>query len=571
MNRLSAGGAACLATLVVGGCAATMSWFGDRGPRDSVRVVLQITVDQLRADLALGVRDRWSPGGFRWLYDKGAVFSNAHHAHANTETIVGHATLATGADPAVHGMIGNVWFDRGTDLLRTNVEDARFATIGDPTPSNADGGHPGQARSSRGRSPEALLAPTIADAIAAAGGGQAKVFAVSLKDRAAVPMAGRSGKALWWSDATGEFVSSTYYYPEARLPDWVQAWNRTKVADRLNGRSWKLLLDRDDYVTVHDDMPWEEPPVGMSRMFPHRLDRGMLGLGFYSAVGASPFGDDLLLQFTRELLTREDIGRDDVTDYLSVGFSSCDFIGHRFGPSSLEYEDAVVRIDRTIAALLRAADEVAGPGRTLVVLSSDHGIAEAPEALMAAGRDAGLVWLSAIERTEGVRQLNAKFGGRLVRSRWTPYVYLDVDALRAHGVDREDAARELAVEIQKAPGVEAAFTRGQIIDNKLPNTDVARAVRRNFHAERSGDIHVVPKEGWQIAYEGDSKVRFATGHGTPWRYDTWVPIVFAGPGVKRTVVKRRVETIDVAPTIAALLGVQTPSGATGKVLTEALR
>jgi len=543
--------------------------------RTGVRLVLQITVDQFRADLVLQTRDRWSRDGLRRLYDEGVVFSDAHHGHANTETIVGHATLATGADPSVHGMVGNVWFDRAKGGMHYNVEDPRFDIVGVDRAATGAAGHPEVTKEVHGRSPEEMLAPTIADSIAQAGGGQAKVFAVSLKDRAAVPMAGRSGKALWWSDATGEFISSTYYYPDRRLPAWAVAWNDTNAADRFDGRSWTLLLDPKSYrSSSRDDMPWEEPPAGMARTFPHRFERSTLADGFYAAVAASPFGDDVLLDFTRALVSAESIGHDDVTDYLSVAFSSCDYIGHRYGPSSLEYEDEILRMDRAIAALLRAADEAAGPGRTLVVLSSDHGVADAPQALAAAGRDAGKVVLSTIEADEAVTRLTAKFGGKLIRHRWPPYVYLDVDALRARGVNPELAARELAAEIAKAPGVEAVFTRGQILrtaDGKLPDTGVARAVRRSFHPARSGDIYVVPKPGWQIAYEGSSTVRYATGHGTPWRYDTFVPLVIAGPGVSHAVVSRRVEAIDVAPTIAALVGVESPSRSSGHVLAEALR
>jgi len=546
---------------------------GEASPaeRSPIRLVLQITLDQMRGDLLLATRDRWSRGGLRRLHDDGAVFADAHHGHANTETVVGHATLATGADPSVHGMVGNVWFDRAKGAMHYNTEDARFEAVGNDRVAVTAAGHPEVTDKARGRSPEAMLAPTIADSIAKAGEGKAKVFAVSLKDRGAVPMAGRSGKALWWSDASGEFISSTYYYPDGQLPRWADKWSRAQEADRLDGRSWNLLLEPDSYRAIaRDEMPWEEPPAGMGRSFPHRIDRSVLGDKFYSALEATPFGDQLLLDFTRDLLRGEDIGDDDVVDYLSVAFSSPDFIGHRYGPSSLEMEDEILRIDRAIAGLLNAVDEAAGEDHVLVVLSSDHGVAEAPEELVANGRDGGRVVLSQVEKSETVQRLTTRLGGKLIRRQWQPYVYLDDDALRARGVDPEAAARKLAAEYTKVQGVEAAFTRGQILDGDLPDTAVARAVRRNFHPTRSGDIHLVTAPGWQIAYEGPGAARYATGHGSPWPYDTFVPLVIAGPGVPSTTVARRVETIDIAPTIAALVGVPAPELATGKVLAEAL-
>jgi predicted AlkP superfamily pyrophosphatase or phosphodiesterase len=534
------------------------------------RLVVQVIIDQLRGDFAMLSRAHWGKGGFDLLYDDGAVFTDAHHAHANTETIVGHATLATGADPSVHGMIGNAWYDRAEQSLRYNIEDSRYEIVGDDGVASGGNGHPGVTKRARGRSPEALLAPTIADSIASEGKGAAKVFAVSLKDRAAVPMAGKAGKAFWWSDATGEFISSTYYYPERRLPAWVEAWNHRHLADTFDGKTWGLLLPPKSYRHLSEDgMPWEEPPAGMGSTFPHRFDRGALGAGYYSAVAASPFGDDILLDFTRTLLTTEELGRDDVIDYLSVSFSSNDFIGHRYGPSSLEIEDEILRVDRLLAALLAEIDRSVGLEHTLVAVSSDHGVAEAPEELEAAGRSAGRVLLSEVERSEAISNLTQKVGGKLVRNRWPPYVYLDTDALRRHGVDPDVAAADLATELARMPGIEAAFSRAQILGNRLPNTEVARAVRRNFHLARSGDVHVVPRPGWQLAYEGETSSRYATGHGTPWRYDSWVPVIFFGPGVEDEMVGKRVETVDVVPTLATLAGVPIPALATGKVLKEA--
>jgi len=537
------------------------------------RLVLQITVDQLRGDLALRGRDRWGKGGFRRLYERGAVFSDAHHGHANTETIVGHATLATGADPSVHGMVGNVWFDRKSGELHYNIEDSRYNLVGSEVlgSGGASAGHAEVAKAVRGRSPAAILAPSIADSIAEAGGGKAKIFAVSLKDRAAVPMAGRTGRALWWSDASGDFISSTFYYPRSQLPAWARHWNDARSVDHIDGRAWTLLLEPPTYrYAARDDAPWEIPPPGMERTFPHRFDRARLGEGFYAAVEASPFGDELLVDFVRALLRAEDLGHDEVVDYLSVALSATDFIGHRYGPDSLEIEDAVLRLDRQVEALLDAVDDAAGHGRTLVVLSSDHGVAQPPAQLIGQGKSAGRVVLSAIEKSAGMQKVAKKFGGLYIRQQWPPYIYLDNDAIARKKLDLETVARALAAEIARAEGVEAAWTRGQIMSGELPDTDAARAVRRSFHPDRSGDIHVVPRPGWQIAFEIPSASQFATGHGTPWRYDTFVPLIFQGPGVARVEVGRRVEAIDVAPTIAALLGIAAPARASGQVLVEAV-
>lgn len=560
---------ACVAaTLVAFAVAVFASAALAGGSVPAPRLVLQVTVDQLRADLPLRCRGHWGEGGFRRFYDEGVVFTDAHFGHANTETVVGHATLATGADPSVHGMVGNAWFDRESRAMQQNVDDPRHDQVGDAAPPPPE---PGAVKKSRGRSPAAMLAPAVADSFARGEGhAGAKVFSVSMKDRAAVPMGGRTAKSFWWSDATGEFVSSTYYYPARRLPAWARDWNGRHEADRMSGREWTLLLPPSTYrFADKDDMPWESPPPGIGRTFPHRYDRGALKAGYYAALAASPFGDELVAGFVRALLQAEDVGRDDVVDYVSVSLSSSDYIGHRFGPDSLEMEDQVLRVDRVLAQLMKAADEAAGPGRTLFVLSADHGVAEPVEERLAEGHDAGKVVLSQLLAGDGVRELEKRFGGPFVSQAWPPYVYLDDDALRRRGIEPEKAARALAAEIAKAPGVDAVFTRGQVEHGELPRTEVARAVRRGFHPGRSGDLHVVAKPGWQIAHEGPNTLPYATGHGTPWDYDSSVPLVFAGAGLPAKVVGRRVDLTDVAPTIAALAGVPAPARATGRPLPEA--
>ncbi len=530
-----------------------------------IRLVLQITVDQLRGDQPLRYRDRWSADGFARLYTRGAVFSDAHHGHANTETIVGHATLATGADPSVHGMIGNAWFDRATDSLRYNIEDAAFPIVGNDEGPVTKGALAKSSKSS-GRSPAAMLAPTIADSIALAGNGRAKVFAVSIKDRGAVPMAGRAGKALWWSNASGEFISSTWYYPDGRLPAWARAANARREADAVAGRAWTLLLDPSTYRAAHDDAPWEVPFAGMTRTFPHVFDREALGASYYTAVSASPFGDEMLLGFARDLLAAENLGRDDVVDYLSVSFSSNDLVGHRYGPSSLESEDEILRLDRTIGALMRAADEAAGEGHVLVVLSSDHGVAEAPAERLEHGLDAGRVSMKAFESSAAAQAIVSRHGGSLFLKDWPPYVYLDREALEDRGLDPERAARELAAELRKVDGIAAAFTRDEIEGGRLPDTDLARSVARTWHSARSGDLYVVPEPGWQISLEADAATKGASSHGSPWRYDTFVPLIFEGPGVPAVTIPRRVETTAAAPTIAALLRIPPPARSTARPL-----
>ena len=275
------------------------------------------------------------------------MYTNAHHGHANTETIVGHSSLATGAHPSVHGMTGNVWFDAETGELAYNIEDPKAPIL--PSRANILAGtqvDPTQkAARTDGRSPRALLVPTLSDAMTVHSTGKAKIFGVSGKDRSAVAMAGHTGKAFWMSTDTGDFVSSEYYYPE--YPTWVRNWNRERKAEKLGGTEWTLLLEPEAYVLGHqDDRPYEMDLKGYGRVFPHRFAPAGDQL-LPTQVLVSPKGDELLLDFAKTLILAEAIGQDEITDYLSVSFSGVDAVNHFFGPSSLENEDTVLHLDRT--------------------------------------------------------------------------------------------------------------------------------------------------------------------------------------------------------------------------------
>jgi predicted AlkP superfamily pyrophosphatase or phosphodiesterase len=353
--------------------------FADSSSESRVTLVLQITIDGLRADLLNRYGDRFAEGGFRYLLDKGVVYANAHYQHANTETIVGHTTLATGAFPSEHGMIGNVWFDREAGELAYNIEDPESPII--PTRDTETKGEqvdPAQKLSrTQGRSPVTILAATLSDGLAAFYGGRSKIFAVSGKDRGAVPMAGHAGKAFWFSTDTGDFVTSTYYYDA--YPDWVRDWNAQRNAESYAGSSWTLLNGAATYLLGHqDDRAYEVDLKGYGRVFPHpygEQDDKLL----YTRLLASPVGDQLVLDFSKALVRHEQLGRDAFPDYLSISFSSLDAVNHFFGPSSLENEDVIVQLDRTLADLFAFIEKTVGLKNTLIVLSADHGMAEMPE------------------------------------------------------------------------------------------------------------------------------------------------------------------------------------------------
>jgi predicted AlkP superfamily pyrophosphatase or phosphodiesterase len=537
---------------------------------DKPKLILQITVDQLRGDLPTRYYDRLGKGGLRYLLDKGVVYNNAHHAHANTETIVGHVTLATGAHPSEHGMIGNIWFDRSTGVTTYNIEDANYKllTEGAAVDASTEIDPTQKAASSDGRSPASILTTTFSDELSSLTAGKAKVFGISVKDRGAVSMAGHSGKAFWFSKSTSEFVTSSYYYK--KYPQWVVDWNAKKLPAQYSGKAWELMHPIDTYLFGdRDNQEWEFDLGGYGRTFPHQFSTTD-NKYFSTYLTVSPAGDELTLEFAKAAINAEQIGSDDITDFLGVSFSATDYIGHFFGTSSLESEDNILRFDRTLANLFAFIDEKIGLDHTLIVLSADHGAPEAPGYLKSMGIPTGYVSPDTWDKKPAIDRIKRKFGikGKLIEGYDHPYIYLSNEVIGNSKIDLLALEKAIVDELVRFPGVSTAVSsialaRGVVADNYL-----TRAMTNNYHPKRSGNVYVVFDPGWFINdLDGLSA---AVVHGSPWPYDTFVPIIFAGHNIKPQTVSRRVHTVDVALTLANIVGAKPPSGASGEVLLEVL-
>jgi predicted AlkP superfamily pyrophosphatase or phosphodiesterase len=547
--------------------------------RAQPRLILQITVDALRGDLLNRYNKVLGEGGFRYLLENGIYYNNAHYQHANTETIVGHTSLATGTVPAAHGMVANVWFDREQDRLVYNIEDANYHLLSadadvdkkteiDPTQ---------KAAKVDGRSPDNIITSTLSDEMAIHFAGRSKIFAVSVKDRGAVSLAGHAGKAFWFSKASGEFVTSNYYYES--YPGWVTEWNAQKPAMAFAGKSWQLLREPSDYLFAEaDDREYETDVAGFGRIFPHPY--GKAGDKYFTTrLTLSPAGDALTLDFARTLLDKEKLGQHEVPDYLAISFSSTDYVGHIFGASSLESEDNIAQLDRTLADLFAYVDKKVGLKNTLIVLSADHGQPEVPGHLHERGiSNARYFDVESLDKTSAIATIKKQLGlevssekmldEKLIEAYFHPYIYLNHDLINKKGLGQAAIEKTLIDELLKFDGIAYAISSTALRNNDLPDNAMIRSIKRNYHPKRSGDIYVVFEP--DIFINDFDGLTVASTHGSPWRYDTYVPVIFTGTGLSAATVNRAVTPYDIAPTIAAYLKIKPPSGSIGTPLLEVL-
>jgi hypothetical protein len=498
-----------------------------------IRLVLLIVVDQFRYDYLTRFRTEYT-AGIKRLLSEGAVFTDANLEHYPTVTAVGHATMLSGATPSVSGIIGNDWFDRETGASVASVADPTVKPVGSATGSAA--------------SPRRLLVSTVGDELKMAsleprGALDApRVFGVSLKDRSAILSVGRSADgAYWWDAKSGRFVTSTYYVPDT--PHWLGTFNDRNPADVHAGAAWTVL----------------SAPSTPLRQLPAER-----GTALYDAVSGSPYGNELVLDFAGALLERERLGRRNATDLLAVSFSSNDAVGHTYGPYSPQVRDLAIRTDRTIGRLLNQIDKSIGLTHTLVAFTTDHGVAPVPEGLHERGLPGGRITTK--ELVGPIEQaLAAKYGeGKWVQATAGSSPYLDYGLIDKYQLDAAEVRRSAAAAAARVPHVARVYTRDQLLRGDVPNDRIGSRVLRGFNAQRSGDLEIILEPYWMRQAQG-------TTHGTPYSYDAHIPLVLMGRRISPGEYSSHVALNDLAPTLATLLGIETPAGSAGRVLTEALR
>lgn len=490
------------------------------------KLIVAIITDQFRLDYFYRFRDQYT-GGLARLASQGAFFTNAHYEHFPTVTAIGHSTFMSGATPSVSGIVGNEWYDRQLRKQVTSVSDDATKLLG---------------AAGAGSSPSKLLVSTIGDELKMSGR-PSKAIGVSIKDRSAILPVGRMADGAYWFDnKTGNFVSSTYYFPE--LPAWVKQFNDSRFVDRYAGKEWSVI-----------DNPKAAPLATM----PAKAEET-----YWAQMQRTPFGNEIVEEMAERAVDAESLGADDATDLLAVSFSSNDYVGHEVGPDHPKVRDISIRTDRVLAKLFVFLEKKVGMANVMVVFSADHGVAPLPEKMIERKMPGGrLTEEDMLARVQA--HLTEEYGtGDWIVGRSGPSAYLNHALIASKSLDLAHVRAEVAAMLRKEPHIFRVYTPDQLASGQTLEDLIDTRVRHGYFGPRASDIFIIPEPYYLFEKSG-------TSHGTPFNYDTHVPLVLMGPGIKPGKYHRRAAVNDIAPTLATLLEIETPSGSMGRVLDEALR
>jgi len=512
------------------------------------KLVVGIVVDQMRWDYLYRYYDRYSTGGFKRLLNEGFSCENTFIPYTPTVTACGHSTIYTGAPPAISGISGNVWWDKEQMRLVYCTEDTTVNTVGSTTALGK-------------MSPKNMLVTSICDELRLATNFRSKVIGIAIKDRGGILPAGHSANAAYWYDnTTGDWISSTYYMNE--LPGWVKDFNKQKVVDKYYQQGWNLLYAPDTYVqSTADEKIYEGKPLG--NKFPYDLKKFVAKN--YGILPVTPYGNTFTADFAKAAIAGEKLGDDNITDFLTISFSSPDYIGHTFGPNSLEAEDGFLRLDKELAGLLDLLDTKVGKGQYTVFLSADHGVIQVPEFLQENKLPAGRAYMNSLKDKLN-HALKEKYNmDNIIVSDDNYQVHLNHPKLDSAKTNKKEVIQWIVDRLSADSNIFRAFALADLNTVPLP-ARIREMINNGYNPRRNGDIQI-------LLYPQHIEGYSATGttHGVWNPYDSHIPLLWFGWGIKQGKTNKETYMTDIAPTIAAMLRIQMPSGCTGHVIEEVMK
>jgi predicted AlkP superfamily pyrophosphatase or phosphodiesterase len=523
--------------------------FAEAQSLERPKLVIGIVVDQMRWDYLYRYYDRYTEnGGFKRMLHNGFSCENTLIPYTPTVTGCGHASIYTGSVPALNGIVGNFWFDKELNRSVYCTEDKTVKTVGSSTEAGF-------------MSPANMFTTSVCDELRLATNFRSKVIGVALKDRGSILPAGHSANGAYWYDSkTGDWITSTYYIKE--LPKWVSDFNAKKLVDQYYQQDWNTLYPINTYVQSSTDEKIHESKVFGSTKFPHELKQHK-GKN-YGILPVTPYGNTLTIEFAKAALLAEQLGTDHITDFLAVSFSSPDYVGHSFGPNSVEAEDVYLRFDKELGEFFDFLDAKVGKNEYLVFLSADHGAAHVPQFLKENKIPAGSFSHSTIDTLNA--SLQKQFGkAKLISDMHNYQLYLNKQQIGSSNLNEEDVKNYIIKEVTRYKGVARAFDIEDLSRTTL-NAKVKDMLANGYFPDRCGDIQLILQAQW---IEGFGST--GTTHGLWNPYDAHIPLVWYGWGIKAGKTNRETYMTDIAPTISAMLRIQMPSGNVGKVIEEAIK
>ena len=521
-------------------------------PYKQPKLVVGIVVDQMRYDYLTRFWNEFGDGGFKRLVNEGFLSKNHHYNYIPTVTAPGHTSIYTGTTPAVHGILGNNWYDKFTKQRVYCADDTDYPDFG--------------TEGTGGKAPTRLLSTTITDQLRLHYQFNSKVIGVAIKDRGAIFPVGHTANAAYWFEggSTGNWITSSYYVD--RMPDWVNEFNSSSKVEAYK-KTWNTLNPIDEYEESGSDTNnYEELFVGeKDSRFPHQIGKYWIENDEFDVLSETPYGNSITTDFSIEAIIQEQLGIDEIPDFISISYSSTDKIGHRYGVNSIEVQDTYLRLDFELERLLNFLDKNIGSGEYTLFLTADHAAMHVPSYLKDSKIPAGHIEGSVIAQ-ELFKEIEGRFGMNIIEAINYNEIFLDKVAL--HDLEkkgmRPSQVRQVVAEIiYDIDNIERVYTADQL-RNMGSSEGFDKMVYNGYNPKRSGDIFFVQSPGF---VDDDPK---GSSHSSAMIYDTHVPLIFYGQGIKKGVTSKRTEVTDIAPTLAVLLGIGMPNGTTGTPIEDVL-
>ena len=522
-------------------------------PVKKPKLVIGIVIDQMRYDYLTRFADRYGKGGFNRILKNGFSLENAHYNFIPTYTAVGHASIYAGTSPSNHGVISNNWYDKVLKKSIYCVDDENYKTVGND-------GLVGQ------KSPHRLYTTTVADQLQLAQNMQGKTIGIAIKDRSAILPVGHTASAAYWYDAgnKNQWITSSFYMEE--LPDWVKEFNGNNKADDYLNQTWETLYDIKTYTQSRaDDNVYENNLNGQVKpVFPKDLKKLRKQNDNFSLIKTIPAGNTYTVDFAKAVIKGEQLGKSEFTDFLAVSFSSTDYVGHKYGVASVETEDTYLRLDKDLAHFFNFLDTEVGKENYTLFLTADHAAVHVPSYLQSLKIPAH--YISTTKLKKFLSDITQKYfnSKELIENVSNYQIFLDQGKIEALGFNKNTVAQRLADEVLSFDKIYKAVTARTMQTTNFTE-GIMHALQQGYNPKFSGDVLMIPYPA-TLNYS-----RKGTSHGSGYSYDTHVPVIFYGNGIKKGASKKTYKIIDIAPTISNLLKIEAPNGTSGKIIEEVLK